>query len=117
MTHEELHSTLPYSVILSLMKTGKENAIHLQELISYTGMKNREVRKCIEHIRRNGVVILSGDFGYYFPSTSAELQEYIAQEQNRANSIYLTLQTAKHAYDNWGQTELKTNGDIENVVY
>jgi|GEM_PF-1552892 hypothetical protein len=117
MNHDKLHQTLPYSTILSLIGTGKENAIHLQELISYTGLKNREVRKCIEFIRRSGIVILSGDFGYYFPSTSAELQEYIAQEQHRANSIHLTLQTAKRAYDNWNQTEIKTNGDVENVVY
>lgn len=94
-----LYKIKPYSDILALIRDGKENGVHLQKLINFTGLKNRDVRKCIEYIRRNGIVIISGDYGYYFPSTSSELSTYIQQERSRANSIHETLQTAERAYD------------------
>ena len=51
--------TKPYSDIISLIRSGEENALHLSELISLTGIDDRILRKHIETIRRNGVVIAS----------------------------------------------------------
>lgn len=89
-----LSTTEPYRTILQLIGTGEENAIHLCELIKYTKLHNRELRKCIEQLRRSGEVIISGNNGYYKPETKEELKRYIRQETHRAKSIFFTLKSA-----------------------
>jgi len=93
--------------ILSLIRTGAANGIHLQELIKLTGLKNRELRKQIEHFRRSGIVIISDKHGYYYPSDSVELGTYIKQEQSLARSINKTLTAAKKEY------EKMTSGQVQ----
>lgn len=86
--------TKPYSDIISLIRSGEENALHLSELISLTGIDDRILRKHIETIRRNGVVIASNKNGYFYPETLREIDEYISQESSRISSSAVTLQTA-----------------------
>jgi len=93
--------------ILSFIRTGAENGIHLQELINLTGLKNRELRRSIEHFRRSGIVIISDKHGYYYPKSEAELRSYIKQEQARSRSINKTLRTAKKEY------EKMTSGQVQ----
>ena len=88
--------TEPYCRILSAIGEGQENAVHLSELIRISGMTDRELRKTIEYIRRQGIVILSGNSGYYFPADEAELKAFVRQEEHRARSILVTLRPAKH---------------------
>lgn len=89
--------TKPYSDIISLIRSGEENALHLSELISLTGIEDRSLRKCIEIIRRSGKAIVSSDNGYFFPADIREIDEYIARESARVTSSAITLQTAIHA--------------------
>ena len=84
----------PYQTILQLIGNGEDNAVHLSELIKHTGLHNREVRKCIEHLRRSGAVIISSSKGYFKPRTKDELKKYIHQETRRAKSIFFTLKSA-----------------------
>lgn len=90
-----LSTTEPYRTILQLIGTGEENAIHLCELIKHTKLHNRELRKCIEQLRRSGFVIISNPSGYFKPNTSIELERYINQETHRAKSIFYTLKNAR----------------------
>ena len=87
--------TEPYSRILSLIGEGREHATHKADLLRFVEMSDRELRRTIEHLRRQGVVIISDDNGYYFPADEAGLQAYIAREERRAKSVFYTLKSAR----------------------
>ncbi len=93
--NQPLSTIGPYHTILQLIGSGEDNAVHLSELIKHTGLHNREVRKCIEQLRRSGEVIISSTNGYFRPETPAELKRYINQETHRAKSIFYTLKNAR----------------------
>lgn len=80
--------------ILSLLQQGENNGVFLRDLCKFTGLPNRDLRKSIETLRRNGVVVLSGKTGYYYPADLHELKAYRRQEENRATSILISLQSA-----------------------
>lgn len=88
-------STDAHANILNLIGTGEENAIHLDELMNLTGMGNRELRKCIETLRRSGAVIISNQNGYFQPLRPHEVERYVKQETGRAKSIFYTLKAAR----------------------
>lgn len=87
--------TPPYNQILSFIGDGKSNAIHKSELVRFTGLADRELRKIIEFLRRKGIVIISDNNGYYFPQNESELKTYIHQEECRAKSTFYTLKSAR----------------------
>ncbi len=89
----------PFKRILMFIKEGAENFVSLRDLISLTGLKDRELRRCIEEMRRSGIVIISGqNGGYYFPQDAGELSRYINRESKRARSLFYTLKTARLLY-------------------
>lgn len=92
--------TEPYSRILSCIREGKENAVHLSELIQYSGMPERTVRRIIRYLRRQGIVIISSQSGYYFPADETELRVFIKQEERRAKSVFYTLRAARQLLKN-----------------
>lgn len=81
--------------ILNFIGAGEENAVHLDELMKLTGMGNRELRKCIETLRRSGAVIISNQNGYFQPLRPHEVERYVRQETGRAKSIFHTLKAAR----------------------
>ncbi len=89
------------SEILSLIPTGQRNARHVNEIAALLGMRNRELRKHIEHLRREGHVIIGCGKGYYIPDTLDELEGYVKQEHARAMSILYTLKSAKNLRSLW----------------
>lgn len=84
----------PYCTILNSLDYGEQNAIHLNDLRIKTAQKDRELRKNIEYLRRNGCVIISNNNGYFLPSSPEEVEKYIQQEKKRAKSIFFTLKYA-----------------------
>ena len=94
-TKDDDLSTVWGEKILSLIGAGEENAIHLSDLMRITGIGNREIRKCIETLRRNGAVIISNKNGYFKPLRSYEDDRYVRQETGRAKSIFYTLKAAR----------------------
>ena len=96
--------------ILSLIGYGKENAVHLAEIISLTKTENRIVRREIELLRRSGYVIVSDPDGYYFPANAHELSRYIKRTEKTAKSIFYTLQSARKQYKQYeAEKESGTN--------
>ena len=81
--------------IMSLISYGEDNAIHLSDLVRITGVDERLLRKCIESIRRSGIVIAASDQGYFLPDNLGELRSYRAREEHRAESILLTLKATR----------------------
>lgn len=97
----------PYSEIVNALGAGKKNGVHLSTLCNITGLNSRLVRKAIERMRRAGLVILSGQNGYYEPINVEELEEYIKHTERAAKSIFLTLKSARKLRDSgWKGVDL-----------
>ncbi len=97
-------NAFPYAEILNAIGSasgaggvmyGADRAIHLSELCTITGLNSRNVRKAIEKMRRAGVVIASGENGYFIPETATELERYIRRTEKTARSIFYTLKAAR----------------------
>ena len=92
---ERYFETEPYRRVLLRIGDGKENTVHLSELTRYSGIPDRQIRKIIEFLRRQGIVIISSNNGYYFPADITELEDYVRREEHRARSTFFTLKAAR----------------------
>ena len=82
--------------VLAAIGTGASAARSSKELRRIAGIgSDREMRKTIETLRREGHVIVSCDRGYYYPETAAEVKRHIKKEDKRARSIMFTLRSAR----------------------
>jgi len=93
-----------FNEILSLIPFGRDSAIHLQDLVKLSGMYERDVRKTIEHARRDGAFILSDDFGYWRTDLSteqdtAEALRWIRRESRRIHALERRLQPLQQRID------------------
>ena len=71
--NSHIDSTIARGVISRLLLRGRENALHLRDLVTITGLSEREVRQQIHIERRRGIPILSDNLsGYYLPQNEAE---------------------------------------------
>lgn len=71
------------------------DGVHVSEISRLLGLSDRLVRKCVEGLRRAGVVICSDEAGYWLPSNTAELRRYVRKEERRGRSGFFTLQSAR----------------------
>ena len=89
--------------ILDFIPTGKENAVSKQELMQRTGIKDeRLIREAIKRQVESGVPILSssGHKGYWYSEDIDEIEEFIRENDHRANAIgRTTSKLKKHLYD------------------
>jgi len=90
-----LFETSPYREILALIRSGEWNAVPLRELVRRTGLHERVLRLHIERLRREGIVIISGNQGYYFPARLGEIQRYRRREESRAKAVFFTLKSTR----------------------
>lgn len=81
--------------ISKLIPTGADDGLPMSDLSHVTGLTERDIRKCIETLRRNGEVICSGVTGYYRPADVFELREYVNRMTARAETTFLCLQGAR----------------------
>lgn len=81
---------------------GAENAISASELGRMLDMSRRDIRRAVEHERKNGIVILSDEGGYYLPSDDKntareEVDRWIARRTAEANTIMQTVYKTKQS--------------------
>lgn len=81
-------------IIKSSICKGEAAAISSRTLQAIAGINERELRKIIETLRRQGCVIASSSKGYYIPQTLDELDRFITKETKRAKSVLFTLKAA-----------------------
>lgn len=85
--------------IVDFIPTGKENAISGQKLACLLNCSEREARRLVEHLRRDGVLICSTyrskGGGYYRPCNSAETAEYFGRQLSRIGHIWAALSPFK----------------------
>lgn len=74
------------------LRFGKENARTRSQLMARTGLSDRQVRKAIEILRREVIILNDQDGrGYYLSSDTAEIRKAFRQEMSRAKSIMYRL--------------------------
>ena len=72
-------------LIANVLKMGKRNAISRDELCEITGVSDRENRRLIHQLRKDGRIILSNTDtgGYYYPATLTEAVKCERSMNNR----------------------------------
>lgn len=78
-------------IIFDALRKGEENGLSLSTVKQLTGLTDREARRTIESMRRNGALICSSTKGYYFADTTDELRNYVQTVQKRTDSELATL--------------------------
>ena len=77
--------------VADLLHPGAENAIPRRELMTLTGLSDRELRLMIEAERRQGTPILSDNQrGYWLSDSPAEIKKFSRSMRRRAAEIRLT---------------------------
>ena len=70
---------------------GRENAIHLDKLAQALGVKEGKAKKIIQNARREGMDIVSGQPGYWFPVDDNERKTYYCMLKKQAISRFKTI--------------------------
>lgn len=87
------------SCILDKIPTGERNAVKAGELASVLGLSERETRRKIEMLRRDGVLICSTynakGGGYYRPESISEMEQYFTRQMSRMGHIWAALRPFK----------------------
>lgn len=82
------HFTTKRNTVASLLSEGRENGLHLRDLVAITGWPEREVRQQIHTERRQGVPILSDNAnGYFLPANEDEREHCVRSMRHRAAEI------------------------------
>lgn len=92
---QKLISAEPYSWIYARIGRGAGDATPAEAILFGHVITDRELRKCIETMRRAGIIIASNSNGYYFPATHEELNEYVKRTEKAAKSALYTLKHAR----------------------
>ena len=84
-------------MIVELLPRGKENAISTEALCKASGIKSiRVLRSVVARERKQGKIIASiSTGGYYIPTDTAEIEEFVRTLDSKARSIMVALQSAR----------------------
>lgn len=75
-------------VVSSLLLEGRNNALHLADLVRLTGWPERDVRRAIQRERQQGSPILSDNrSGYFLPGNEQERVLCVRSLRHRAHEI------------------------------
>lgn len=93
-SHSNIDQARPQGSISRFLLYGQENAVPLRQLVTWTGLDGRTVRRMIESERRAGVPILSDNTrGYFLPESEDETVRFIKSMKHRANEIMKSVAT------------------------
>lgn len=82
--------------LLSAIPKGEKNAILSRDLQRVWGMNNkRSVSAQVEKFRKAGVLICSGERGYYIPETTEELEKFYLNYRKMAVSLLTVLKPCR----------------------
>lgn len=93
-------------IVLSAIPKGKENALFQKDLASSLGMKKREFRWSVNHLRLSGVPICSSpECGYWVADTMEDVKEFIRFLNSYVASYMQTIQHFTNIYENYDSVE------------
>ena len=82
-----------------IIPIGSENAVSVHRLSNLCGCSEREIRRSVELMRRDGVLICSSHNrdggGYYKPRDSSETTAYFKRQLSRIGHIWAALSPFK----------------------
>lgn len=81
--------------LMESLPTGEENAVSMKELAFRFGVNERAIRKAIHEARESGVIICSGNSGYWKPDAEYQLVSYYRLARSRAMSTLKSLKTTR----------------------
>ncbi len=84
--------TTPFKWLIDLIPTGQCEAISMTDLARLTGIPSADIRQQVLNARRIGVLICSGDEGYYFPGDTDELIDYVVRRKQYIGTAHEALQ-------------------------
>ena len=119
MQREEKTAVKKQRIVEDLLKHGKENACTTATLCQLLNMDTRTLQAEIAREREDGAVILStcqGSGGYYLPSNTEEVQEFIRTLEARGRRTLCALKSAKRylkQQEGKGGHEQKENKNIQ----
>lgn len=95
--HEGQQSGKTDASIVSLLKTGKENALSTKELLRLSKCGSiRELQKRIAEERSSGAIICSGSgAGYWLPKNRKEIEDFCKTMEKRAKNIFIATKSAR----------------------
>lgn len=93
-----------------IIPTGKENAIHQEELARVLGVSTAMAKIMVREARQNGVVILSGVQGYWIPKDDTERKRFVATLKKQA---FTRMKTAKQIQQDTKQEPQNVPGQME----
>lgn len=96
-----------YSCVIDLLCRGKDAAWSAAKLAAATGTDKRTVRLLVSEARQDGVLICSGNSGYWLPGNRDELYRSYVRMKAQARSIFRVLGATKEALGDYeGQEDL-----------
>lgn len=81
--------------VLSIVPTGRENAVSMRYLARVFGVKERIIRQAILDARLSGYIVCGTSYGYYYPANKGELVEYVHSAKSRAITSLRSLKAAR----------------------
>ena len=92
--------------LLSVLPDKRENAIHMKELARRLDMNERETRQYVLDARKEGFPVLSNTRdGYWEGCNDEELERYIKQRRNVANTIFTYTRRMKNRRESHSEKE------------
>ena len=92
--------------ITSLLMTGAENGLTVQDLVKLTGQDERSIRRQIQVERKAGQLILSDcKSGYFLPASEYEVRRFIRSMSQRAREIAAVSRVAEDVLAGMGGQE------------
>lgn len=84
-----------YDKLISVIPTGKDNAIHQEELAEIMGVKPAAAKHMVMMARREGIEIISGREGYWFTDNDKERMEFLNTMRRQAYSRLISSKPTK----------------------
>lgn len=78
--------------IIDKVPEGQKNAQPMKYIAKITGASEREVREAVKDSRAAGILICSGNRGYWKPETLDETREYVSHQISRIRTGKKVLQ-------------------------
>ena len=88
-------------MLLSVLRTGEENAILQRDITALTGFSGRVTRQLCENLRKSGVVICASDRGRFLPANLSELKAYVKRTDAHIRSTSIGLHSARKLLKDW----------------
>lgn len=97
-----------YSCVVDLLGHGEGAAWSAAKLAAATDTDKRTVRRLVSEARQDGVLVCSGDSGYWLPGNRDELSRSCARMMAQARNIFRALRATRKALrDCEGQEALR----------